>query len=217
VRKCPPECFHDIWQALMIHGPRGDVGPDERTTPGEPGDADLLRAVTQRDPSALMALYDRYGRLAFGLAYRILGDAGIAEEAVQDAFWLVWRRADTFDSSRGSGVRAWLLTIVHHKAIDLRRRHGRATTLDDIDEAAPVHAGPDVWTAVSQRLERDRVREAVAALPKEQQEAIELAYFDGLSHREIAERTGAPLGTIKGRMRLGLRKLAQALADGPAP
>ncbi|HEU5434548.1 MAG TPA: sigma-70 family RNA polymerase sigma factor [Thermomicrobiales bacterium] len=217
MRQCAPECFHDNWKALMIHGPRGDVGPDERMTPGEPDDAELLRAVARRDSSALMALYDRYGRLAFGLAYRMLGDAGIAEEAVQDAFWLVWRRADTFDPSRGSGVRAWLLTIVHHKAVDLRRRHGRAMAMDDIDEATPNLAEPDAWSVVSQRLERDRVRAAVAALPKEQQQAIELAYFDGLSHREIAERTGAPLGTIKGRMRLGLRKLARALADGPAP
>ncbi|HEU0115419.1 MAG TPA: sigma-70 family RNA polymerase sigma factor, partial [Thermomicrobiales bacterium] len=100
---------------------------------GEPDDAELLRAVVRRDASALMALYDRYGRLAFGLAYRVLGDAGAAEEAVQDAFMLVWRRAETFDPGRGSGVRAWLLTIVHHRAIDLRRRQGRATTLGDID------------------------------------------------------------------------------------
>ncbi len=183
----------------------------------EPDDAALLQGIVRQEPAALMALYDRYGRLAFGLAYRTLGDAGIAEEAVQDAFMLVWRRAGTFDPSRGSGVRAWLLTIVHHKAIDLRRRHGRATTMDDIDQAESVLAAPDVWQAVGQHLDRDRVRAAVAALPNEQQQAIELAYFDGLSHREIAERTGAPLGTIKGRMRLGLRKLAEALADGPAP
>lgn len=201
----------------MIQRRQGDVGPDEPMMAGEPDDAELLQAVVRRDASALMALYDRYGRLAFGLAYRILGDAGAAEEAVQDAFLLVWRRAETFDPERGSGVRAWLLTIVHHKAIDLRRRQGRATTMDDIDAAAPALAGPDVWSAVSQDLERDRVRAAVAALPNEQQQAIALAYFDGLSHREIAERTGAPLGTIKGRMRLGLRKLAEALADGPAP
>ena len=186
---------------------------------GEPDDAELLRAAARRDPAALMALYDRYGRLAFGLAYRVLGDAGIAEEAVQDAFMLVWRRADTFDPGRGSGVRAWLLTIVHHKAIDLRRRHARATTMDDIADVAADAAltASDAWSAVGERLERDRVRAAVAALPPEQRRAIELAYFDGLTHREIAERLGAPLGTVKGRMRLGLRKLAESLAEGPAP
>jgi RNA polymerase sigma-70 factor (ECF subfamily) len=203
----------------MIQERRRDVGSDERMMAGEPDDAELLRAVGRRDPAALMALYDRYNRLAFGLAYRVLGDAGIAEEAVQDAFMLVWRRADTFNPARGSGVRAWLLTIVHHKAIDLRRRHGRATAMDDIDDVASDAAltAPDAWSAVGERLERDRVRAAVAALPTEQRRAIELAYFDGLTHREIAERLDAPLGTIKGRMRLGLRKLAEALADGPAP
>lgn len=181
-------------------------------------DLELIQAVVRQDPAALMSLYDRHGRLAFALAYRILGDAGAAEEAVQDAFMLVWRRATTFDPARGSGVRAWLTTIVHHRAIDLlRKRSGKARDQTPLDEAEAALASPDVWGDVAAGLDRDRVRQAVAALPDDQQRAIELAYFDGLSHREIADRTGMPLGTVKGRVRLGLRKLQGMLAEVPGP
>jgi len=185
----------------------------------EPGDdLQLIQAVVRQDPAALMALYDRHGRLAFALAYRVLGDPGAAEEAVQDAFMLVWRRAATFDPSRGSGVRAWLTTIVHHRAIDLlRKRSGRLRDQTPLDEAEAAVASPEPWGEVAARLDRDRVRAAVAALPDDQQRAIELAYFDGLSHREIADRTGMPLGTVKGRVRLGLRKLRGLLAEAPGP
>lgn len=173
----------------------------------EPGDDDLIDAIGRRDAAALIDLYDRYGRLAFALAYRVLDDAPTAEEVVQDAFLLVWRRATTFDAARGSGVRAWLLTIVHHRAIDARRRLGRhreAVALEAVEERLAV---PDLWGEVARGLERDEVRAAVEALPEEQRRAIEFAYFEGLTHREIAERTGTPLGTVKGRLRLGLRKL----------
>ena len=185
----------------------------------EPGDdLELIQAVVRQDPAALMALYDRYGRLSFALAYRILGDPGAAEEAVQDAFMLVWRRAATFDPSRGSGVRAWLTTIVHHRAIDLlRKRSGKPRDQTPLDEVEAVLATPEPWGEVAERLDRDRVRAAVATLPTDQQTAIELAYFDGLSHREIADRTGLPLGTVKGRVRLGLRKLHGLLVEAPGP
>ena len=184
----------------------------------EPGDdLQLIQAVVRQDPAALMALYDRHGRLAFALAYRILGDPGAAEEAVQDAFMLVWRRAATFDPARGSGVRAWLTTIVHHRAIDLlRKRAGRQRDQTPLDEAEAALASPEPWGEVAERLDRERIRTAVSALPDDQQKAIELAYFDGLSHREIADQTGMPLGTVKGRVRLGLRKLHGLLAE-PAP
>ncbi len=180
----------------------------------ELGDDQLIEAVVRRDPAALMALYDRYRRVAFGLAYRILDDGGAAEEAVQDAFLLVWQRAASFDPGRGSGVRAWLLTIVHNRAIDARRsRSRRARPGVDLAVVEGVLAVPDAWGEVSRGLERDRVRSAVDALPSEQQRAIEMAYFEGLTHREIAERTGTPLGTVKGRLRLGLRKLYDALVE----
>lgn len=181
-----------------------------------PGDDELIAAVAREDHPALLALYDRHGRVAYGLAYRILGDAGAAEEAVQDAYLRVWRRAATFDTSRG-GVRSWLLTIVHHCAIDLlRRRSGAPPVVAGLNEIADRRSVPDAWSEVSGRMESERVRTAVETLPGEQRRAIEMAFFDGLTHREIAERDGLPLGTVKGRMRLGLRRLQGLLAE-PAP
>ncbi len=181
-----------------------------------PGDDELITAVAGGDHPALLALYDRHGRIAYGLAYRILGDAGAAEEAVQDAYLRVWRRASTFDASRG-GARSWLLTIVHHCAIDLlRRRVGAPPVVAGLDEMADRQSVPDAWSEVSGRIESERVRTAVETLPGEQRRAIEMAFFDGLTHREIAERDGLPLGTVKGRLRLGLRRLSGLLAE-PAP
>lgn len=179
----------------------------------EPGDDQLIAAVAHGDHPALLALYDRHGRVAYGLAYRILGEAGAAEEAVQDAYLRVWRRALTFDPSRGV-VRSWLLTIVHHCAIDLlRRRSGAPPVVAGLDEIADRQAVPDAWSEVAGRLDQERVRSAVATLPGDQRRAIELAFFDGLTHREIAERDGLPLGTVKGRLRLGLRRLYGMLAE----
>src|ERR671919_77616 len=118
----------------------------------EPGDDQLIAAVARGDHPALLALYDRHGRVAYGLAYRVLGEAGSAEEAVQDAFLRVWRRATTFDAARG-GVRPWLLTIVHHCAIDqLRRRGGLPPVIAGLDEIAARHPAPDAWSDVSSRL-----------------------------------------------------------------
>ncbi len=181
-----------------------------------PGDDELIAAVARGEHPALLALYDRHGRIAYGLAYRILGDAGAAEEAVQDAYLRLWRRASTFDAARGGG-RSWLLTIVHHCAIDLvRRRAGAPPVVAGLDEMADRRSVPDAWREVSGRIERERVRSAVATLPGEQRRAIELAFFEGLTHREIAERDGLPLGTVKGRMRLGLKRLSGLLAE-PVP
>jgi RNA polymerase sigma-70 factor (ECF subfamily) len=182
------------------------------TDPGA-GDEELIAAVARGDHPAVLALYDRHGRLAYGLAYRILGDAGAAEEAVQDAFMRVWRRAATFEATRGA-VRPWLLTIVHHCAIDLhRRRSGISPVVAGLDEIAERQPAPDAWSDVAARLDSDRVRAAVATLPGDQRRAIEMAYFDGLTHREIAERDGLPLGTVKGRLRLGLRRLQGLLTE----
>ena len=181
-----------------------------------PGDDELIAAVARGDQPALLALYDRHGRVAYGLARRILGDSGAAEEAVQDAYLRIWRRAATFDASRG-GARSWLLTIVHHCAIDLlRRRAGAPPVVAGLDEMADRRSVPDAWSEVSGRIESDRVRTAVETLPGEQRRAIEMAFFDGLTHREIAERDGLPLGTVKGRLRLGLKRLSGLLAE-PAP
>jgi len=175
-------------------------------------DGDLILAIARRDAEALMAMYDRYGRLSFALAYRIVGDPSLAEEVVQDAFLQVWNRAGTFDLARGSNVRGWLMTIVHNRSIAYRRRdldrRPAHVPIDDVDDLLSV---PDVWGDVSATLTRESMRAAVDTLPKDQRRAIELAFFDGLTHGEIAERENAPLGTIKGRLRLGLKKLRLVL------
>ena len=177
-------------------------------------DSELIVAIQRRDPAALMSLYDRYRGIAFALAYRILNDAGAAEEAVQDAFMQVWRRADLYDPARGSGLRAWLLKIVHNRAIDLlRRRNGGTGSAIDLETVEFIPAVDDVQREVTATLEQDEVRVAVAALPAAQRETIHLAYFEGLTHQEIADRTQTPLGTVKGRLRLGLRKLAESLTE----
>lgn len=175
-------------------------------------DLELLRAIAGGDTSAFMALYDRYNRLAFGLAYRIHGEAASAEEVVQDAFMQVWNRAAGFEDRGDANVRGWLLTIVHHRAIDTHRRtarHSEHTTT--LDERLELRALGDVWDDVSRRLDQDDIREALSTLPDDQRRAIELGYFAGLTQREIADQEDIPLGTIKGRMRLGLNKLRTVL------
>jgi RNA polymerase sigma-70 factor (ECF subfamily) len=181
-------------------------------------DSDLIQAVARKDSNALMQLYDRYNRLCFAVAYRIVNDPSQAEEVVQDAYLQVWNRASTFDLERGRNVRGWLLTIVHHRSIDFRRRYhdrqGTQVSLDDVDHLLSV---PDVWKDVSATLTQEQMRAAIDTLPLDQRRAIELAYFEGLTHGEIAEREAIPLGTIKGRLRLGLKKLyAELLPAGDA-
>jgi RNA polymerase sigma-70 factor (ECF subfamily) len=173
----------------------------------------LLIAIQARDDAALGELYDRYGRLALGVAYRILGERGVAEDVVQEAFLNVWRKASGYQPGRGS-VRTWLLTIVHNLAIDRRRgRHRREMTDVQIDEVEYSLGSDDeeLFSTVSGAIEAEQVRRAIAELPAEQRQPIVLAYFGGLTHQEIAEQTGTPLGTVKSRMRLGLQKLRTAL------
>jgi RNA polymerase sigma-70 factor (ECF subfamily) len=189
------------------------AGKGQVDTPiiGNDTDSDLIGLVGTGDGPALMTLYDRYNRQAFGLAFRILGDAATAEEVVQDAFLALWRNAKSFDTSRG-GVRTWLLTIVHNRAIDrIRAAKSRGSTVE-LEVADYAGVTDDPWDDVTDQLDGAQVREAVKKLPAEQRTAIELAYFQGLTHQEIAERTDTPLGTVKGRLRLGLRKLATTLA-----
>jgi RNA polymerase sigma-70 factor (ECF subfamily) len=181
----------------------------------EPTDDALLAAIARGDAEALGQFYDRYARLAIAVAFRVLGEHGAAEDTVQEAFLAVWRRIDSFDASRGT-ARSWLLTIVRNGAVDRRRgRHARALQDATLDDVAFRLATDDEETfeLVASSVEAERVREALSTLPTEQRETIELAYFGGLTHQEIAERTGAPLGTIKGRMRLGLHKLRGNLSD----
>lgn len=178
-------------------------------------DEGLLAAIQQGDEDALAELYDRYGRLAFGLAYRILGERGTAEDVVQEAYLSVWRRSTSFRADRGS-ARAWLMSIVHNAAIDRRRgrfkREQEAVPIDDMEFKLESEAD-DAFAVVSEQIEAEQIRSALGSLPTEQRQAIELAYFGGFTQQEISERTGTPLGTVKSRMRLGLQKLRSLLAD----
>jgi RNA polymerase sigma-70 factor (ECF subfamily) len=183
-----------------------------------PSDEQVIAAIAQGDHDALGVLYDRYHRLAMGVAYRVLNDHATSEDVVHDAFLTVWRRGDSFNPSRGN-ARSWLLTIVRNAAIDRRRgRHARALQDAPLDDVAFLLASEkeEIFASVAAKVEAERVRDALTELPIEQREAIELAYFRGLTQHEIADQTGAALGTVKGRMRLGLRKLRGSLFDlGP--
>ena len=173
-------------------------------------DEELLAVVARGDEQALATLYDRYDRVAYGLAYRILRDQALAQDAVQDAFLSVWRTAASFDPLRGKAS-TWLLTLVHRRAVDAVRREDRrrAQPLDD----APIASGDATDETAELREQRRAVQAALAQLPPEQREALELAYSGGLSQSELAERLGVPLGTVKSRMFAALAKLRDLLGD----
>lgn len=184
---------------------------------GEDVDGQALSAVAiGRDPDALAALYDRYGGLAYGVTLRMVGDPGAAEEVVQEAFFNVWRNAASYSQQRGS-VRNWVLSIVHNQAIDKLRRVRSKQRLDtQLELAEDSMQRPDVWGEVSAELERQRISAALKVLPTEQRKTIELAYFGGYSHSEIARLLRVPLGTVKGRLRLGMDKLRILLSEPPS-
>lgn len=178
-------------------------------------DLEVMQRIVQRDATALRVLYDRYGRIAFALAYRVTGEAAAAEEVVQDAYVAVWSRADSFDSARSANIRGWLLSIVHNRSIDYRRREiDRNPGMRSIEFADEALATPDAWSEVSAALDAEGVRAAMSDLPAEQRRPIELSFFDGLSHAEIAREEDESLGTVKSRIRLGLKKLSSALSSG---
>jgi RNA polymerase sigma factor (sigma-70 family) len=172
-------------------------------------DEDLLEAVARSEEEALAELYDRFGRVAYGLALRVVRDSSLAEDAVQDAFLNVWRSADRFEAGRAKAS-TWVLTFVHRRAVDLVRREERRRT--EREEAAPEPAGPGADEDADRRSKREIVQAALSRLPAEQREAIELAYYGGYTQSELAERLGEPLGTIKSRMFTGLQRL-RALLD----
>jgi len=177
-------------------------------------DRAVLARIAGGELAALEDLYDRYKTMAYSIAYRITNDATLAEDVVQDAFLGAWRNAARYMEGRGS-VKTWLLSIVHHRAIDAIRRRRPTTELPEIDAGLPdALTLPDVWAEVSASLDSVTVREALVALSDVQREALELAYFGGLTQQEIAERTGTPLGTVKSRMRLGLLAMRRSLEVG---
>jgi RNA polymerase sigma-70 factor (ECF subfamily) len=178
-------------------------------------DEDLMQLVRRGQAPAFEVIYDRHASAAFSLAYRIMSTRAAAEDVTQEAFLALWRSGARYDRARGS-VRTWILGIVHHRSIDAlrrnkvhdRRRSGDETALERVEarESTPVEA--------ARREEATVMREAMDTLPADQSRVIELAYFGGFTHSQIAEMLETPVGTVKGRMRLGLNKLHDLVADG---
>src|SRR3954453_7577615 len=174
-------------------------------------DEAVVALVARSDEEALAELYDRFGRVAYGLALRVLRDEKLAEDAVQEGFLAAWRNADRFIPERGKAS-TWLLTLVHRPAVDLVRREDRRRTEPLTDSAYRPSSGSaedDAWL----RFERERVQSALRQLPDQQREALELAYYGGFTQSELAERLGQPIGTIKSRMFAGLTRLRDLLAE----
>jgi RNA polymerase sigma-70 factor (ECF subfamily) len=173
-------------------------------------DEAVVGLVARSDERALAELYDRFGRVAYGVALRVLRDEALAEDAVQEAFLAVWRSAPKFEPQRAKAG-TWLLTFVHRRAVDLVRREQRRRA--DPLEGAPEPATETTDLEADVRDRRRRVQDALAQLPTDQRQALELAYYGGLTQSELAERLGVPLGTIKSRMFAGLSRLRTLLGD----
>ena len=171
-------------------------------------DEDLISLVEEaKDTHAFATLYDRHSRAAYSLAYRMMGERQAAEDLTQESFLKLWRAAGSYRSERGS-VRTWLLSIVHNQGIDqLRSIASRRRTQQKVELSAPTSEASEAFLESWRNSQREQVREAMKALPKEQLKVLELAYYSGYTHVEIAELLEVPLGTVKGRMRLGLQKI----------
>lgn len=189
---------------------RGRRGP---RSPADDADREVFERIADGQIDALEDLYDRYRTMAYSVAFRITSDAAVAEDVVQDGFVAAWRNAGRYGEVRGS-VKTWLLAIVHHRAIDALK--GRPPTSDPPDSHEASPALPDIWPEVAGRLLRLEILAALRTLSDVQREAIELAYFGGLTQHEIARKTGTPLGTVKSRMRLGLLAMRRALLGAGA-
>jgi RNA polymerase sigma-70 factor (ECF subfamily) len=169
-------------------------------------DADLI-SLAESDAEAFATLYDRHSRAAYALAYRMMGERMAAEDLVQEVFLKIWRAARSYRSERGS-VRTWILSIVHNRGIDqLRAKATRRRMQEKIETSAPRSHPSEVFTETWSNAIRDQIREALQALPPEQAMILDLAYFSGCTHVEIAGLLNIPLGTVKGRMRLGIEKM----------
>lgn len=190
--------------------PRRRTGRAETTQSYSVLTAETIIALTANgDERALGELYDRFGKLAYGLALRVARDPGLAEDAVQEAFLSIWRSAPKFDPARGA-ARAWVATLTYRRAIDLVDRTARRR--EQATDELPETGGPSTADVAAQREEQQRVRQALASLPDAQKQALELAYYRGYSQSEIATRLAVPLGTIKTRVFSGLARLRLLLA-----
>ena len=215
--------FHSRMDETVLMTPAAPVAVGSQAAAGLDGvvgrdtplaDEALMVRVCGQDADALAALYDRQHRAAFALALRILNDVGQAEDVVQESFLAVWRHAAGYDPAKGR-LRTWLLTIVDHRAINQLRRRPTPGQLAVLDEGLHDSWQPEVWRVAFDNIRQQDIRGALAELPAEQRTAVELAFFGGLSHSEIAERLGVPLGTVKSRIRLAFRKL-QSFLEGYA-
>ena len=174
-------------------------------------DEALLELVARSDDGALAELYDRYSRASYGLALRILRDESLAQDAVQEAFLAVWRTAGRFVAEKAKAS-TWILTIVHRRAVDVVRREERRRG-DPLDDDTPQPSGVATDEEADLRTRRTAIQQVLRRLPDEQRQALELAYYGGLTQSELAERLGLPLGTIKSRMFAGLARLRDLLAE----
>lgn len=191
----------------------------EKTTPELVGFSDdaLIRLVALRRSDALSALYDRYSRLVFSLALHVVGDRETAEEITQDVFYRVWENAASYRSDQAK-LTTWMTSITRYRAIDILRKRQVRPERDSLDWEDAEHEhnpgmldGPEELADLS--MQQHRIRSAIAALPRDQQEVLALAYFQGLSHSQIAERQEQPLGTVKTRIRLAMQRLRELLKD----
>jgi RNA polymerase sigma-70 factor, ECF subfamily len=196
--------------SLVRLRPAEGGGEPVRTGAAQLSDEALVEAVARSDEAALGELYDRFGKVAYGLAFKVLQDAALAEDAVQEAFLQIWRGAGAYRSERAKAS-TWLLTFVHRRAVDLVRREERRRTVPIDPMPEPSGSGAD--DVVAARSRREIVREALRRLPAEQREAIELAYYGGLTQSELAAQLEQPLGTIKSRMFTGLQRLRVLLVE----
>ena len=179
-------------------------------------DARLADRIRSGDAEGLGELYDRYVSVAIATALRVVGNRDEAEDVVHDAFVTVWRKIDRFDPERGA-LRAWLMTVVRNRAIDRVRARRASVDLDDADERSLLRTGPNpTWEDALRRASAGELQAAMADLPAEQRRAVELAYFEGYTYRQVAERTGVPVGTANGRLRLALARMRSALASTAA-
>ncbi len=168
-------------------------------------DASLVSAIRAGNESAMAALYDRYSSIVYSVALRVLGDTGAAEDVLQEVFLQLWRNPGLFDSSRGS-LAPWLAVITRNRSIDMLRKRRPESDIADV----VVSVEPDMAGDAERSRAMEKVRGALGAMPAAQRNALEMAYFEGLSHSEIAAKTGEPLGTIKTRIRAGLLTLRKA-------
>ena len=179
-------------------------------------DAHLADRIRSGDTAALGDLYERYASTALAVAQRVVGRREEAEDVVHDAFVAVWRKIDRFDAQRGS-LRGWLMTVVRNRAIDRVRARRTTVDVDDADERSLLRTGPNpTWEEALRRASAYDLRASMAALPEEQRRAVELAFFQGYTYREVAELTGVAPGTANGRMRLALSRLRSALGGTTA-